>query len=78
MVTQASSKAQKPSQTTSEKILKAARALFVEKGFSGTSMGQIATKDCGRGEVCLCASSLPGPAPRAFHQGIDHKGHCVL
>jgi AcrR family transcriptional regulator len=44
MVTQAPSKAQKSSQTTSEKILKAARALFVEKGFSGTSMGQIATK----------------------------------
>lgn len=35
---------QHSAQATSDKILKAARALFVEKGFSGTSMGQIATK----------------------------------
>jgi AcrR family transcriptional regulator len=44
MVTKASSKVQHSSQATSEKILKAARTLFVEKGFSGTSMGQIAVK----------------------------------
>lgn len=30
--------------TTREKILKAARKLFIEKGFSGTSMGMIAEK----------------------------------
>ena len=37
-------KAQQSSHVTSAKILKAARALFVERGFSGTSMGQIAIK----------------------------------
>jgi len=44
MASQASSRAQQSSSSTSEKILKAARALFVERGFSGTSMGQIAIK----------------------------------
>jgi len=44
MAPKASPKAQNPSHDTSKKILKAARALFVEKGFSGTSMGQIALK----------------------------------
>lgn len=44
MASQAPSRAQQSSSGTSEKILKAARALFVERGFSGTSMGQIAIK----------------------------------
>jgi AcrR family transcriptional regulator len=44
MAPKASQSVHQSSQATSEKILKAARALFVEKGFSGTSMGQIASR----------------------------------
>lgn len=44
MATKAPPKVQQSSHATREKILKAARALFVERGFSGTSMGQIALK----------------------------------
>jgi AcrR family transcriptional regulator len=48
MATKAPSKIQKSTQRTtqgtSEKILESARTLFVQHGFSGTSMGQIATK----------------------------------
>ena len=44
MVPKVLSKVQQSSHVTSAKILKAARALFVERGFSGTSMGQIAIK----------------------------------
>lgn len=44
MTNKATSQLQRSPQVTSDKILKAARTLFVEKGFSGTSMGQIAAK----------------------------------
>lgn len=44
MTAKASPKNRNSSHDTSKKILKAARTLFVEKGFSGTSMGQIALK----------------------------------
>lgn len=44
MVLKSSPKAAKRELSTPEKILQAARILFVEHGFSGTSMGQIASK----------------------------------
>jgi AcrR family transcriptional regulator len=44
MTAKASPKTRNSSHDTRKKILKAARTLFVEKGFSGTSMGQIALK----------------------------------
>lgn len=44
MTSRGSLKAQKSALSTPEKILQAARELFVEHGFSGTSMGQIASK----------------------------------
>lgn len=44
MTAKAAVKVPRSVKETPEKILKAARALFVEHGFAGTSMGQIATK----------------------------------
>lgn len=44
MVTESSLEILRPAESTPKKILAAARTLFVEHGFAGTSMGRIASK----------------------------------